>query len=90
MAATNTFSDVTGGIEAAAQHAFSISPSDSTDIAFVTRGLYVGGAGNVKVDMFGGETAIILVGLAVGVIHPIRVTRVYSTSTTATSIIGVY
>lgn len=73
-----------------AENAMAITPNDSTDLTHVTRGIYVGVTGNVKVDMFGTGTAITFVGLAAGVIHPIRATRVYSTDTTATSIVGVY
>lgn len=73
-----------------AEHAFAVTPADGTDQPHITRGIYVGVTGNVKVDMSGGETAITFVGLAAGVIHPIRAVRIYSTGTTATSIVGVY
>ena len=72
-----------------ATRAFAITSSDTADLAVNTRGLYVGGAGNVKVDTLGGDT-VTFTGLASGVIHPISVKRVYSTLTTATTIIGVY
>ncbi len=68
---------------------FAVTPSDSADLAALTRGLYVGVSGNVKVDMEDGTT-LTFVGLAAGMIHPLRVKRVYSTLTTATSIVGVY
>ena len=61
----------------------SITPSDTGVISPVARGLYVGGAGNVKVDMVGG-TALTFSGVAAGTVLPIQVTRVYSTGTTAT------
>lgn len=54
-----------------------------------TRGIYIGAPGDVKVTMFDGSE-VAFTGLAVGVIHPISVTRVYVTGTTATGIIGVY
>lgn len=71
-----------------AGNAFDITPHNSNDLTIKTRGLYVGVTGNVKVDI--GGTAITFVGLAAGVIHPLRVTRVYATGTTATNIVGVY
>jgi len=78
---TGITSPTFGGVE--------ITPSNDNDLARVTRGLYVGVTGNVKVDMEDGST-ITWVGLAAGMIHPIRAKRVYATLTTATSIIGVY
>lgn len=74
---------------APAQGATLLTPSDSADLAIPSRGLYVGGTGNVKVTMRGGDT-LLFTGLAAGVIHPISVVRVWSTTTTATSIIAVY
>lgn len=68
----------------------SVTPSDVTDLTRPTIGLYVGVTGNVAVIMAGDETdtAVTLVGLAAGIFHPLRVKRVMSTNTTATSIVG--
>ena len=72
-----------------AGHAEAVTPNDSTDIT-ETRGLYVGVQGDVKVDMASGATAVTFTNLAAGIIHPLRVTRVYSTDTTATNITALY
>lgn len=72
-----------------AANAASITPNDGADLATPTRGLYVGASGDVRVTMVGGQT-LTFVGLAAGVVHPLRVKRVFATSTTASSIIGVY
>lgn len=90
MPATNTFNPISEDVTQPARHAFAITKHDSNDLAFVTRGIYVGGTGDLSVDLAGGETAVVFVGLAAGIIHPIAATRVRSTGTTATSIIGVY
>lgn len=74
----------------AAEQASSVVPSDSADLSSgMTRGLYIGGSGDVKVDMADGST-VTFVGLAAGVIHPLRVKRIYTSGTTATNIIAVY
>jgi len=74
-----------------AKGAFSITPADGADLAKVTRGLYVGVQGDVKVDMANDtDTAVVFTDLAAGVIHPLAVRRVYSTDTDATNIVGVY
>lgn len=68
--------------------AAAVTPSDSARIA-ETRGLYLGAAGDVKVEMADG-TIVMLTALAAGVLHPLRVRRVYSTGTTATGIVAIY
>jgi hypothetical protein len=68
--------------------ASAVTPSDSAQIA-PTRGVFVGGAGDLRVDMANGDT-VTFAGLAAGSVVPIQVTKVYSTSTTATSILALY
>jgi hypothetical protein len=65
-----------------------VTTSDTTNIA-PTRGLYIGGAGNVVVDMAYGTT-ITFVAVQGGTILPIQVTRIYATGTSATSIVALY
>lgn len=72
-----------------AEHAAAITPHDTNVLTHVTRGIYVGVAGNVKVTMIGGE-AVTFVGLAAGVVHPIAAQIIWSAGTTATSILGVW
>lgn len=86
---SDTFDSWRPGLESPAVNAFSVTPNDSADLSISTRGLYVGVSGDVKVDTVGGDT-VTFVGLAAGIIHPIRAARIYSTDTTASSIIGVY
>lgn len=71
-------------------HAFVIVPDDVNKLAHRTRGLYVGVAGNVSVEMAEDGTAIIFTSLSAGIIHPIAVRRVNATGTTATNIVGIY
>ena len=73
-----------------ATDAIAVIPSDSADLSKgITKGLYLGGTGNVKVTLASG-VVIELKGLASGVIHPISVKRVHSTGTTAVEIVGFY
>lgn len=81
--------DTGGGVTGPATKAFDVTPGDSADLAFVTRALWVGGAGNIKVTTSGGDT-VILSGVTAGSLIPIRVSRVHSTSTTATLIVALY
>ena len=66
--------------------AASITPSDSADLTDPISAIYVGGTGAIKVDMVSGET-VVFAAVPVGV-FPIAVTRVYSTGTAATNMIG--
>jgi hypothetical protein len=76
------------GAESPARTAFTITPSDTTDLENVPRGIMVNATGDVKVDFVDSGTAIVLPGLLVGVVYPFRVTRVYDTGTTATGLVG--
>lgn len=78
----NTLSAPKGG-------AFDVTPHDTNDLAIGATAVYVGGAGDMKVDTSLGQT-VTFVGLGTGVILPVRVSRIYSTGTTATDIIGLY
>jgi hypothetical protein len=68
--------------------AVAITPSDVTVIPD-TRGIYVGGAGNLTVRMQDGQT-VTFTAVAVGVILDIAVDMVMATDTTATAIVALY
>lgn len=80
-----------------ARRAFAITPGSSV-LANITKALYVGGAGNVRVLLHGDTTPVTFVGVPAGTTLPIRAKIVYATdtsvspqvSTTATSILGLY
>jgi hypothetical protein len=72
-----------------ASGAVEVTPSDGSDLAVFTRGIYVGASGDVVVTTVGGNV-VTFVGLAAGMIHPICARRIWSTGTTATDIVGVY
>lgn len=66
-----------------------VTASDSTDLTG-TRGLLVGGAGNLAVRMINDPTTTVTItGVVAGAILPLRVTRVMA-ATTATNITALY
>lgn len=81
---------ITNQTSVPAENAFAVTPNDSSDLAHVTRGLWVGGAGNISVDLNGGQTAVLFSGVPAGTLLPLAVTRVRSTNTTASLIVAVY
>jgi len=70
-------------------NAVSVVPSDTVNLVTVSKGIYVGGAGNVSVVLLSGN-AITLTALSVGVIHDMAVSRVNLSGTTATNIVAFY
>lgn len=88
MAASNSFSQNDAAVQSPASSAFTITPHDTNELTYVTRGLYVGGAGNVVVKLSDDSTTVTFTGVVAGSILPIRARLVMSTSTTATSILG--
>lgn len=75
--------------ERAPLDAVAIAPNDSTDLARVSRYIYVGGAGDVKVDM-GRSGTVTLKAVPVGTMLHMAAKRVYNTGTTATFLIEFY
>lgn len=67
-------------------NAAAVTPSDTAAVAY--DGLWVGGAGNVKVDMAGGQAGVTFNSVPAGTLLKIAVTKVYATGTTATAIVG--
>ena len=66
---------------------FAVTPHDTTNFTKTARALYVGGAGNVVAVGLDG-VAVTFIGVPAGTVLPVMCGRVNSTSTTATSIVG--
>lgn len=74
-------------LESPAENASTITPNDSNDLTDFTRSIYIGGAGNLKIDTVAGDT-VTLNGVVAGTVIPVRVQKVYATGTTATNLVG--
>lgn len=77
--------------------ALEVTPSDGSDLvpptgnARPTRGVLVGGAGNLTCIFADGSTALLTIpATACGQVLPIAVSRVMSTGTTATLIVALF
>lgn len=66
-----------------------VTPSDSVNISFVCRALFIGTAGNVAVVTEDG-TAITYKNLSNGQILPVRTKRVNLSNTTAADIVALF
>lgn len=71
-----------------ADHAASVTPSDTVDLTYTARALYIGADGDVKLITIGGET-VTFANVPVGIL-PVRAARVLATGTTATDIVAVW
>lgn len=67
-----------------------VTPSDSTILPDGVRRLWVGGAGAVAVVLAGDTTPVTLAAVPAGTMLEVQVSKVMSTSTTATNIIALY
>ena len=70
-----------------ASHGFAVTPHDTNPLTETTRGLYVGGAGDIAAVMASGAS-VRFPAVPAGSVLPVRLTRILSTGTTATSMVG--
>lgn len=89
MSAEDTFSELAGGLTSPPKNHFAVTPSDSTDFGYVVRELYIGVSGDVAVVDSAG-TVVTYKNAPAGLLLSGRFTRVNSTNTTATDIVGRY
>lgn len=71
-----------------AKRAAVVTLSDSADIE-CTRGVYVGGAGDLKVTFIDGGV-VTLYGVVAGTLLPIQVVTIWDTGSTATNVVALY
>lgn len=74
-------------IDSVAEKAYAITPDDNADLPKATRSVYVGTGGDLKVDMVSGDT-VEFKNVSDGSLLPVRVKRVYSTSTAAADLVA--
>jgi hypothetical protein len=71
-----------------ARYAAVITPANDTDLANVTRAVYVGTGGDLEVVMAGGGNTVVIPGVPSGALLPISVSRIRAASTTAEGIVA--
>jgi hypothetical protein len=86
MATTDVFYPEAG--VGPATSAAAVTPYDVNQLATVTRALWVGGAGDLRVKLLDGQT-VTIPSANVGW-HPLRVRQVFATGTTATNIVATW
>jgi hypothetical protein len=90
VAAVDTFSTYRAGLKEPCEHAFAITPSDTDQLAYVTRKIWVGSAGNVSLVTAGGET-VVFESIPAGTLLEVRAKQVTSANTTGgIKLVGMY
>lgn len=74
------------GLDAPIEAAVAVSPDDGADLPMVSRALYLGTAGDLRVTLRRGST-VTFPAMGAGW-HPIRVRRVHASGTTAGGILA--
>ena len=72
------------------RRAFVITPNDNGDLDYVTRAVYVGKTGDIRVCLIDDTVAVTFVGVLAGTLLPIRIKDVLATGTTATDLVGLF
>ncbi len=71
------------------RNAIAITPHDSNNLTVTIKKLFVGGAGNIRLLCAGDTSPVTLTGVLAGtIIEDVSIIRIYSTSTTATNMVG--
>ena len=86
MPITDAFAGFSPSPQSPITHALAITPDDANDLGHLTRALYVGTGGDVRVTLADGGT-LTFVNMVQGW-HPIRVSRVWAAGTTADHLVG--
>ena len=86
----NTINSGQDDMDNPASSGVSITTHDTTALTSVTRGVYVGGAGNITCRLLGSSVDVVFTAVPVGSLLPIRVSHVRATGTTATLLIALF
>jgi hypothetical protein len=86
---TDTFRKHGRGLTAPPEDAAAIAPSDGAGLSHVTRAIYVGGGGDLRLRLLGGGL-VTLAAVPAGSLLPLRAVQVYATGTSATALVALW
>lgn len=87
---TDRFYRVPSTIDGPAKYSLSITPSDGADLTTPVRRVYVGTAGNIKLELAGDTSGafVILNNVPAGTMLAIRARKIWATGTSAANLVG--
>lgn len=83
MVAVDKHTKESRSMECPIEFAAAVTPHNTTELDFVTRAIYVGGTGDLKVTTIGGSE-VTFSGVPAGTLLPVRAKIIWNTGTTAT------
>lgn len=86
--AFDAFANTTDSPIAPATHLFQIVPSDAVEVDRVTKGIYVGTAGDLSLLSVEGSTPVTFRNVAAGTVLDVRIRKVLQSGTTAADLVG--
>lgn len=89
MPIKDAFSKHSRSLTSPPEDAVAIIPDDTQLLAQVTRAVFVGGEGDLRVQMLAGGV-VTLAAIPAGAMLPLRVRQVFATGTTATALVGLW
>ena len=89
MSTNDKFDGRPDELDSPAGGAFAVTPHNTNLLPVATRGIYVGGSGDVAGYTVAGHH-VTFVGVPAGFILPVRMASITVAGTTATSIVGLY
>jgi hypothetical protein len=84
---TDTFENHVRSLTSPPEFGLAVLPSDTADLPYLSRALYVGAGGDLAIRLQDG-TELVMAGVPAGTLLPIRVARVRATQTTAARILA--
>lgn len=84
----DNFSNFADSPSSPASNCFAITPSDSTQLALVTKALYIGTGGDVTLRSVQSGADVVFRNVATGSVLDVRASYVRATGTTAANIVG--
>lgn len=78
------------GLSGPASNGAAITPHATNALAFVTRAIWVGAAGDITLRLADASADITLIGVPAGTLLPLRASHVRATGTSAASLVGLW
>lgn len=90
MSVQDNYSNAPAHMQDPVKFGFTPSASDTVDLTYVTRSIYIGGAGAIRVTLkdMQTDTYVTYSAIPAGTSLPLRIQRLWSTGTTATNLVA--
>ena len=88
--AQDKFVNFQSGLQSPPRNTFAITPSDTLELPFVTRSVYVGAGGDITLRLADDTGSVTLKAVPAGTMLTIRARQIYATGTVASQLVGLY